>query len=167
MKITPQSNVSGLATITITASDPDGGITEREFGVTVVGLNDPPEMTAIADQTVDEDASLQTIILGAISPGPADESTQIVVITATSSNPGLIANPVVEYASLSRSLSAKPFCSASVCRPRPCRSYVFATCFRASLVTRGRTNFGTKPKKPSTTFGHQSESSQRLATSIQ
>ena len=99
IQITPVANAFGSATVTISAGDTDGGTTELSFSVTVVGVNDAPEMTAIADQTLEEDAGVQTIDLTLISPGPANESAETVTITATSSNPSLIADPVVEYTS--------------------------------------------------------------------
>ena len=44
-----------------------------------------------------EDAGQQTVNLSGISAGPVDDSWQVVTVTATSSNPGLIPNPVVTY----------------------------------------------------------------------
>ncbi|MBI5800358.1 MAG: cadherin-like domain-containing protein [Verrucomicrobia bacterium] len=44
-----------------------------------------------------EDAGEQTVNLGGISAGPVDEMWQVVTVTATSSNPGLIPNPVVTF----------------------------------------------------------------------
>jgi glucose/arabinose dehydrogenase len=48
--ITPALNQSGTATITVTVSD--GALsTPRTFGLTVTGVNDPPTISAIANQT--------------------------------------------------------------------------------------------------------------------
>src|SRR5204863_1422879 len=44
-----------------------------------------------------EDAAQQTVNLAGISAGPFE--TQVLTVTATSSNPGLIPNPTVTYAS--------------------------------------------------------------------
>ncbi|MEN9573075.1 MAG: hypothetical protein RL514_930 [Verrucomicrobiota bacterium] len=46
-----------------------------------------------------EDAREQTLNLGGISAGPVDDSWQVLTVTATSSNPGLIPNPAVTYTS--------------------------------------------------------------------
>ena len=46
-----------------------------------------------------EDAGEQTVNLGGISAGPVDDSWQVLTVTATSSNPGLIPNPAVTYTS--------------------------------------------------------------------
>jgi VCBS repeat-containing protein len=44
-----------------------------------------------------EDAGQQTVNLTGISAGPADESWQALTVTATSSSPALVPNPVVTY----------------------------------------------------------------------
>src|SRR5207247_66958 len=56
-----------------------------------------------------------TIALTGISPGPGNESTQTVTITASSSNPGLIPNPTISYSNpnSSGSLSFTPASNAS------------------------------------------------------
>ena len=46
-----------------------------------------------------EDAREQTLNLSGISAGPVDDSWQVLTVTATSSNPGLIPNPTVTYTS--------------------------------------------------------------------
>jgi len=52
-----------------------------------------PTLDAIANLTINEDAGLQTVPLSGISAGPPSESAQILSVTATSSNPGLIPDP--------------------------------------------------------------------------
>jgi hypothetical protein len=70
----------------------------RTFTVSVTPVNDPPTLIAIADPlAILEDAAQQTISLTGISAGPAE--TQTLTVTATSSNPGLIPDPIVTYAS--------------------------------------------------------------------
>ena len=61
------------------------------FTITVTPVNDAPTFTAGADQTVLEDTGAQTVAgwATAISPGPADESTQTVSFVAITNNPGL------------------------------------------------------------------------------
>ncbi len=49
---------AGPVTITLTADDENGGVTQRTFGVTITAQNDAPSInSAIADQTFDEDAN--------------------------------------------------------------------------------------------------------------
>src|SRR5439155_5629017 len=61
-------------------------------------VNDLPTLDPILDLTIDEDAGLQTINLTGISSGAPNEN-QSLVLSAISSNPGLIANPSVNYTS--------------------------------------------------------------------
>src|SRR5262249_43558919 len=60
--------------------------------------NQPPTLNALSNVTISEDAGAQTIALSGITDGSTAE-TQTLTVTATSSNPGLIANPAVSYTS--------------------------------------------------------------------
>ncbi len=92
------ANHSGSATITVTVDDgATDGIITRTFTVTVNPINDLPTLAALADLVIDEDASQQTISLVSISAGGGE--SQPLQVTAVSSNPTLIANPIVTYTS--------------------------------------------------------------------
>jgi hypothetical protein len=101
---TPVANQSGSAIITVTATD-DGGTANngvnsfvRTFTVNVTPVNDAPTLNAIADPAaILEDSTQQAVNLAGISAGPGE--TQTLTVTATSSNPGLIPNPSVNYTS--------------------------------------------------------------------
>ena len=58
----------------------------------------PPTLDPIANQTVAENAGAQVVNLTSISPG-AGNSGQTLTVSAVSSNPALIPNPTVAYAS--------------------------------------------------------------------
>ena len=85
LTFTPASNANGTAIVTIRAVD-NGGTANggsdtsppQTFTIGVTPVNDAPSFTAGADQTVLEDAGLQTIPgwASGISRGPADESGQ-------------------------------------------------------------------------------------------
>jgi len=94
---TPVADQSGLATVVVTVTD---GISEtvRTFQVIVNAVNDPPTLDAIGDQVIDEDATMQTVNLSGITSGAADES-QILAVTATSTDTNLIPHPSVNYVS--------------------------------------------------------------------
>ena len=95
---------NGVATVTVYAQD-NGGTANggndtsatNIFTITVMAVNHPPTLAAIGNQTILENAGTQTVGLSGISAGPPNESGQILTITATSSNPGLIPNPTVGY----------------------------------------------------------------------
>ncbi|HEY6169195.1 MAG TPA: hypothetical protein VI454_14225, partial [Verrucomicrobiae bacterium] len=101
----PLSNLYGSAVITVVLTDSggttNGGIDSitNSFTVTVLAANDRPTMNALTNLTILEEAGTQTVNLTGIGPGPADESGQAITLTATSSNPGLIPNPTVNYTS--------------------------------------------------------------------
>ena len=64
----------------------------------IEAVNDEPALDTIGNETVNEDAPAQTVSLTGIGSGAANES-QVLTITATSSNPGLIPDPTVTYTS--------------------------------------------------------------------
>jgi hypothetical protein len=96
--VTPVSTLFGSAIITIQISDSDGGVAVRTFTLTVNGVNQAPTLNALSTVVINEDAGTQAINLSGISSGAANES-QTLTITASSSNPTLIPNPIVTYIS--------------------------------------------------------------------
>ena len=107
IRFTPVANQNGSATITVTVEDGglDGNLNtagdnrsvSRSFVVNVASVNDAPLMDSIADVSVNEDAPEQTVNLQGISAGPSE--SQLLRITASSSNSTLIPYPAVQYTS--------------------------------------------------------------------
>jgi CSLREA domain-containing protein len=109
----PLAAPSDAATITIAVSD-GLAVTLRSFVLTVNAVNDAPTLTAfVTPAPIAEDAPAQTMNLSGISAGGGE--AQILTVTATSSNPGLIPNPTVNYVSASAtgSLTYTPVANAS------------------------------------------------------
>ncbi len=98
--LTPTPNASGSALITVTVSD-DGGTAGggrdavvRTFTIVVVAQNDAPTVDAIADPPpILEDSGPQSLILTGVGAGAPDEASQVVVLSARSSNPTLVPDP--------------------------------------------------------------------------
>ncbi len=91
--VSPASNQSGTATITITASD--GELTgSSAFLLTVTSLNDPPTISAIADSSVNEDAVFGPVnfTVGDIETPAAD-----LTLTGTSSNTTLVPDASIVF----------------------------------------------------------------------
>jgi|GEM_PF-785417 len=107
LKFTPLSDQSGTATITVTVTDGgldgnlatpgDNSTVSTAFDVIVNPVNDNPTINAIADLDLVENAAQQVVQFTGISAGGGE--TQELLITATSSNSSLMANPVVNYTS--------------------------------------------------------------------
>ncbi|MGA3268988.1 MAG: Ig-like domain-containing protein, partial [Verrucomicrobiota bacterium] len=97
---TPAANSCGTATITVTVNNQgaSNNIVTQSFLVTVAAVNQPPTLNALGNLTINENGGQQTVNLGGISSGAANQ-TQTLVVTASSSNPSLIPNPSVTYTS--------------------------------------------------------------------
>jgi uncharacterized repeat protein (TIGR01451 family) len=95
--VTPAANRSGVATITISVSDGNGGVTNDTFVLTVNAVNDPPTLNLIPNLTTNEDPGPITIQLSGISAGPNEN--QPLTFQVTSSNPSLIPTPQLNYTS--------------------------------------------------------------------
>jgi hypothetical protein len=97
LHFTPVSDQNGAAQLKVSLND--GELTsEYNVNVTVTAVNDAPSLSPIADHAVIRNSAATTVNLEGISAGPADE-TEAVTITATSSAPAIIPDPVVSYSS--------------------------------------------------------------------
>ncbi len=100
LTFTSAANAHGLATVTVTAID-DGGTanggsntsTPSTFTITILPVNDAPSFSAGANESELEDTGAHSVAgwATAISPGPANESTQTVTFTASADTPSLFA----------------------------------------------------------------------------
>ena len=107
------------ATYYFAASSIDGSGFEGDFSnetTTTVpfNANQAPTLNALANVAINEDASAQSVNLSGISTGATNE-TQTLTVTASSSNTGLIPNPIVTYTSpnATGSLAFTPVANAS------------------------------------------------------
>ena len=88
IQVTPVANRFGTAFITLTVDDGEDSATET-FQVDVTAVNDPPTITAIANQTILEDAPAQSV---AFTVGDVETPANLLNVTATSDNPTLLPN---------------------------------------------------------------------------
>ena len=100
LSFTPVAYAYGSATITVRVNDggASNNIVSRTFTVTVNPVNQVPTLNTLANLTINENATQQTVSLSGISSGATNES-QTLDVTASSSNTGLIPNPTVTYTS--------------------------------------------------------------------
>jgi uncharacterized repeat protein (TIGR03806 family) len=85
--VSPAANEYGVATITLAVSDADGGSASSSFVVSVNAVNDPPVISMIADQPIDEDTSTTGV---AFTVGDVETTASTLSLAAASSNPTLI-----------------------------------------------------------------------------
>jgi uncharacterized repeat protein (TIGR01451 family) len=96
---TPDTNFVGSASVGYTVSDGYGGTAVGLITITVTLVNDPPTLNPISNMVIDEGAGLQTVNLGGISVGATNESGQTITVTASSDNPSVVPDPIVNYTS--------------------------------------------------------------------
>jgi hypothetical protein len=120
LKFTPALNLFSPSStfsfaIQASTSNVGGGLGGNTVNatITVNPLNDAPELNAIGDLTINEDAALQAVNLSGISAGGGESQT--LTITATSNNTGVIPDPTVSYTSpnASGSLTFTPVANAN------------------------------------------------------
>jgi VCBS repeat-containing protein len=91
--VTPVGNASGTTTITLTVSD--GTATSSEaFTVTVVPVNDPPTISAVADRSTNEDSSTGAI---SFTIGDVETPASFLALTGTSSNQTVVAGSAIAF----------------------------------------------------------------------
>ena len=104
LHFTLNPDVFGVATLSVVAHDnggtANGGIDTSPVAttqLTVALINDPPSLNPIANQTILENASQQTLNLSGIASGLGE--SQNLTVTAVSDNPLVVPNPAITYAS--------------------------------------------------------------------
>ncbi|MCA9196079.1 MAG: tandem-95 repeat protein, partial [Planctomycetales bacterium] len=83
--VTPVANAFGSAVISVTASDGQSSTTET-FTVNVVNINDPPSISAIANQTIGKNATWTVPVM----VSDIETASGALLVTATSSNQNVI-----------------------------------------------------------------------------
>lgn len=98
LRFTPVTNAHGPATITIAVNNqqPLNNFVSRSFAINVIPVNDPPTLGALTNLTFSSTNGPRTVSLQGITAGAPNES-QPLTLTATSSNPALVPDPVVSY----------------------------------------------------------------------
>ena len=106
VKITPALNHFGTAKLRVRVNDPDGGSNSTLFTVTVTTVNTNPTITAIADQTLNED----TPAVIAFTIGDLETPAANLTLVATTDTPSLLplANIVFAGSGASRTVKITP-----------------------------------------------------------
>jgi len=88
VKVTPLPKQTGVTTITLIASD-GSATSEEPFTVTVRGVNTPPTITDIPNQSINEDGNTGAL---AFTVGDAQTAAANLTVTVSSSNTALVPN---------------------------------------------------------------------------
>ncbi|MBK7998557.1 MAG: tandem-95 repeat protein [Verrucomicrobia bacterium] len=92
--VTPLPNANGAITITRTLADLDGSIVSNSFVLTITSINDPPSITDLPNQVVNEDAVIGPL---AFAVGDFETAAASLTLSGASSNPVLIPNANIQF----------------------------------------------------------------------
>ena len=98
LTLIPNTNAFGETTVTVTVSDGQirNSTVSKSFVVTINPVNDEPTLQPVGNLILAQNANSEILPLVGITSGAANEN-QPLVVTAISSNPGLIPDPTVTY----------------------------------------------------------------------
>ncbi len=102
--VAPAAGQTGTATITVTVADAEGGTASSAF---VLTINSPPTISAINDQTTNEDTPTNAI---SFTVGDAETPAANLTVSGTSSNQTLVPNGNITFggAGASRTVTVSP-----------------------------------------------------------
>ncbi len=109
---TPTPDYAGADSFTFLVNDYALDSVAATVSLTVTPVNDPPVMAALGATSLAEDTPGTVALLGVGPGGGADEATQVVTVTGTSSNTTIVSNAVVTGTGASRSLAFTPVLNA-------------------------------------------------------
>jgi hypothetical protein len=114
----PNLNYNGTDSFVFQVNDGNGGTSNGTITITIVPVNDAPSFLIGPSQSVLEDSGAHTVAnwATAISPGPADESSQTVTFTVTNDNNPLfsVQPAVASNGTLTYTLAANANGSATI-----------------------------------------------------
>ena len=112
IELAPLANQTGTATITVTVTDESSASAATTFVLTVGSTDDPPEISALEDVTIDEDTSTAPL---PFTIGDLDTPLESLTLTASSSDPALVpdANIVIEGSGANRTVTVTPAANAN------------------------------------------------------
>jgi len=113
LTFTPVANMSGTGIVTVTVTDgpPPNNMVSQRFTVVVNSVSDPPRISAVTSRTILED----TFITVPFTVQDPDTAPLDLIMTASSTNPGLIANTNIFFdgSGTNRTVTLVPTRSAS------------------------------------------------------
>jgi hypothetical protein len=110
--VTPAANQAGMATITITVTDANSGTASDSFVLTVTATNDPPTISNITNQTINEDATTGALVF---TVGDVETPVVSLTLSGSSSNATLVPNANITFggAGANRTVTVTPVANQS------------------------------------------------------
>lgn len=90
----PSANQYDSVVITITVHDADGGSSDRLMVLIVTSVNDPPTISIVGNQSIDEDTSTGAL---SFTVGDIETAAGSLMVSATSSNHDLVPNANIVF----------------------------------------------------------------------
>lgn len=97
VRVTPRPDQYGSVLISVRAEDPEGGITDSVFQLTIRPLNDPPTLDLVPDRRINGNFTNQSVILTGLGASSAGNENDLLTVTAVAADTNLFANPTVHY----------------------------------------------------------------------
>ncbi len=88
--LAPAANEFGVATVTLTVSDPQGLKSSSSFKLTVAAVNDAPTISKIADQAINENGSRDSIAFSVADIEDDKPVQRALAVAVKTSNPSLL-----------------------------------------------------------------------------
>ncbi|MDA1190212.1 MAG: Ig-like domain-containing protein [Candidatus Poribacteria bacterium] len=104
---TPNPSFSGEDMFRFQIND-DVAFSQADVTITVTPINDPPSFDTVPNTLIRSTGGANVINITGVVAGGEDEAWQVVSLTATSSNPSLIARPQIEGDGSERMLTLRP-----------------------------------------------------------
>ncbi|MBI5756994.1 MAG: hypothetical protein HZA46_00585, partial [Planctomycetales bacterium] len=92
--VTPAANLIGSVTITVTVTDANSGTVTDTFVLMVTAANDPPTISNIADQTVNEDTPTGAV---SFTVGDVETAAASLTVSGSSSDTTLVPNANIVF----------------------------------------------------------------------
>ncbi|MFM1769085.1 MAG: hypothetical protein RJA22_1614 [Verrucomicrobiota bacterium] len=104
--VTPLANANGTVAITRIVTDPLGASATNSFLLTILPVNDPPSLSAVAPITMAEDTTTNV----SFSVNDSETPAAVLAVSGASSNPSLIPNASLVFGGVgaSRTLTLTP-----------------------------------------------------------
>jgi MYXO-CTERM domain-containing protein len=110
LSVAPLLNAAGVVTITVTALDSGGATSSQSFALDITPVNDAPVFDRIPPQQTGAGFDTYLVAVANIGPGGGvdEAANQVVALSASSSDPGIVPDPAISGGGAIRTLNLLP-----------------------------------------------------------